>query len=633
MQTSFEILGSAGPFVSNLSWFAVRECQREMADAVESAIQTNQVALLESGTGTGKTFAYLVPPLANGKKTVISTRTKHLQEQLYRKDIPAVCETLDIAPTVRILKGRSNYLCLYRCDNASKQPDLFEHHRKVNEVYEWVLERGDGDISEYKLRDKERQSMTTTADTCIGRQCEFWNDCYVNKARQAATIADVLVVNHSLLSLLLNPVSGDDSGILQGVDVVVVDEAHRFPEIAAQSLGLSVSKERLDKFCTNLESAAQVSDLNPVVVAKITGTLSQAAKTMKRAIGDDNAELSLAEFEERSDLVKRYWEIVAALDEAVRELEPLVESSREVELCRDQVCEIASDARTIFERDSSEVASWCETSTQGFSLHRLPLEPGKVYGPLISEFEGSWIFTSATLSVGMDFSYFEKSMGLSDSITSRWDSPFDFARQTLLYAPEKMPQPNHLSRDEYDRRVAEVVEKIVPLTKGRVLALFTSASSMKAVREHLSDRIDYTLLCQYEQPNTRLLQEFKRDGNAVLLGTMGFWEGVDVKGDALVCVVIDKLPFAPFNTPKERARRSHLEDNGLNFFTDWQLPNAVLTLKQGSGRLIRDVEDRGMLILCDPRVFGKSYGKAFLESLPPMPQSSSLEKVNEFFSG
>ena len=610
----------------------MRECQMEMADSVESAIQTDKVALLESGTGTGKTFAYLVPPILNGKKTIISTRTKHLQEQLYRKDIPQVCKVLDIDPTVEILKGRSNYFCLYRHDNANKQPDLFEFHKKINQVYERVLERGDGDISEFSLRDKERQSMTTTADTCIGSQCEFWNDCYVNRARQAARNADVLVVNHNLLSLLLNQGSGDDLGMLQGVDVVVVDEAHRFPEIAAQSLGISVSKDRLDKFCSNLENAAQVSDLNPVLVARITDTLSRIAQTMKVEIGGDNAQLSITEFEERSDLVERYWEIVEFLEDTAKELEPYVESSKEVELCCEQVREIATDARTIFERDSFEVASWCETSQRGFALHRLPLEPGKVYGPLIADYEGSWIFTSATLSVGTDFSYFEKSMGLSESITNRWDSPFDFEKQTLLYAPADMPQPNYLSRENYDRRVADVVENIVPLTKGRMLVLFTSAASMKAVREYLSDRLDYTLLCQYEQSNTRLLQRFKQDGNAVLLGTMGFWEGVDVKGDALVCVIIDKLPFAPFDTPKERARRSLMEENGLSFFNDWQLPNAVLTLKQGSGRLIRDENDQGMLILCDPRVFEKSYGRKFIESLPPMPKSSSFAKVREFFS-
>lgn len=604
-----------------------------MADSVEAAIQTNQVALLESGTGTGKTFAYLVPPLLNGKKTVISTRTKHLQEQLFRKDIPEVCETLDIHPVVEILKGRSNYFCLYRYDKANRQPDLFKFHNKIIQVHQWVLESGNGDISEYGLREDERQSMTTTVETCIGSQCEFWNDCYVNKARQRARSADVLVVNHNLLSLLLPHNSGDDAGILQDVDVVVVDEAHRFPEIAAQSLGISISKERLDRFCTNLENAGDASDLNPAAVAEITNAISNSAKAMRREIGGDNTQISIAEFEERSELVECYWDVVKILEETVRVLEPHVESSREVELCCDQVRDIAEDARTILERDSFEVASWCETSRKGFSLHQLPLEPGKVYGPLISEFEGSWIFTSATLSVGREFSHFENSMGLSDSITNCWDSPFDFEKQALLFTPANMTMPDFSSRQVYDQQVGEVVEKIVPLTQGRVLVLFTTVSSMKAVREYLTERIDYTLLCQYERSNTALLQEFKRDGNAVLLGTMGFWEGVDIKGDALACVIIDRLPFSPFDTPKERARRSHMEENEQNYFRDWSLPNAVLMLKQGSGRLIRDEEDRGMLIVCDPRVFTKSYGKTFLQSLPPMPQSSSFGKVSEFFSG
>ena len=246
MSTSFDSLGPNGPFVRSHSWFAVRQCQMEMADAVEHAVRNNQVALLESGTGTGKTFAYLVPPLLNGKKVVISTRTKNLQEQLFQKDIPTVCNTLNIQPTVEILKGRSNYLCLRRYDLSKKHPDLLKFDKKFERVYNWMVERGDGDISEYNLREEERQMMTTTAHTCVGTTCEFWNDCYVNKARQAARNADVLVVNHNLLSLLLTASSADDHGIFNEAEAIVIDEAHRFAEIAAQSLGVSVSKERLE---------------------------------------------------------------------------------------------------------------------------------------------------------------------------------------------------------------------------------------------------------------------------------------------------------------------------------------------------------------------------------------------------
>ncbi len=632
MPTSFETLGPQGPFAHKLKWFSVRDCQREMAESVEAAIQAGQVALVESGTGTGKTFAYLVPPLLNKKKTIISTRTKYLQEQLFQKDIPQVCDTLGIYPKVKILKGRSNYLCLLRHDQATKQADLLNFGSKIKRVYEWVMERGDGDISEYEMRESERQLMTATAETCVGPHCNFWKDCFANQARNEAQRADVLVVNHNLLSLAVTQQWDDEFGILHKADVVIVDEAHRFLEIAAETLGIVFSKERLEKFCANLETAAQVSDLDPNLVASIARTMSETADSLAKEIGEDNAQLSLAEFEESSDRVDRYWQLVDILADTIKLLEPHIEQSQDVKVCCDQLGTIVDDARTIFERDSVETASWCETGAKGFSVHRLPLQPGQFYGPRIADFKGSWIFTSATMAVGEDFSHFQHGMGLNEVISARWESPFDFERCTLMYFPPEMPTPIYSSRDEFDRRVAEVVEQIVPLTRGRVLALFTSSASMKSARNYLADRIDYTLLCQYEKSNAQLLREFKRDGNAVLLGTMGFWEGVDIKGDALACVIIDKLPFQPFNTPREIARRNLMEESGKSFFNDYQVPNAVLTLKQGSGRLIRDVGDRGVLILCDPRIYRKGYGKAFLESLPPMPKTDSVGKVREFFS-
>ena len=631
--TSFDVLGTEGPFAKNVDWFTVRQCQRQMAESVEDAINTQQVALLESGTGTGKTFAYLVPPLLHGKKTIISTRTKYLQEQIFHKDIPVVCKALNIQPAVSMLKGRGNYLCLKRHDHANKNPDLLGFTRKFNEVYNQVMERDDGDISGYNLRSDERQRMTTTADMCIGANCEFSRPCFANRAKQAARQADVLVVNHNLLSLATK--IGDtemENSMLSGVDVVVVDEAHRFPDIAAQSLGISLSKERLDQFCSNLESVAQTGDLDINLIASITRTLTEAGDHLKKQIDTEQTELSLAKFEESESLVGGFWKIVAIVEDAISKLEPHIESSPEIQMCRDQLVDIVNDAKEIFERDSYDVATWCESTSRGFSLHRLPLEPGRHFGPVIADFPGSWIFTSATLAVGEDFTHFEHSMGLNDSITGRWDSPFDFEKQTLLFLPSGMPTPVPSSRQQFDQRVVEVIEQLVPLTQGRILALFTSAASMKAARAYLTDRIDYTLLCQYERSNAQLLEEFKRDGNAVLLGTMGFWEGVDIKGDALACVIIDKLPFGRFDTPQDIARRSLMEENGASYFNDWQVPNAVLTLKQGSGRLIRDVTDRGILVLCDPRITSKSYGRAFLSSLPPMPRASSLDRISQFFT-
>ncbi len=633
MSTSIEILGQSGPFVEKLDWFAVRDCQMQMAQSVEATIETSQVAVFESGTGTGKTFAYLVPPLLHGKKTVISTRTKHLQEQLFYKDIPVVCEVLDIQPSVSILKGRSNYFCLKRHEQAQQNPDLLGFTRKFDDIYNRVMECDNGDISGYHLSSDERQKMTTTADTCIGPDCEFWKSCFVNRARQQARQSDVLVVNHNLLSLaVIQGAAEDESTILHNVEAVIVDEAHRFPEIAAQTLGISISNERLDEFCANLEQAAGHGEMDVNLVASITRGVSEAVTQLKAKIGPDYKQLSLAQFEDNQELLGGYWNIVDLLESSVEKLEPYNEVSPQIEKCTNQLATIVDEAKTIFERSSDDVASWCESTKRGFSLHRLPLEPGRVFGPVILDFPGSWVFTSATMAVGEDFSHFEHSMGLSQSITDRWDSPFDFQKQTLLYFPPNMPLPVHQQRKEFDNRVVEVIEQVVRMTKGRVLALFTSSASMKTAREKLSERLDYKLLCQYERPNSQLLEEFMQDGHAVLLGTMGFWEGVDIKGDALACVIIDKLPFARFDTPKETARRALMEESGQSYFNDWQVPNAVITLKQGSGRLIRDATDRGILVLCDPRINQKSYGQAFLKSLPPMPRSDSIEKIGDFFA-
>ncbi len=633
MPKSSIALGPQGPFVQNLSWFSIRECQIQMAEMIEQLLDSGQHALLESGTGTGKTFAYLVPPLLHNKKVLISTRTKHLQEQLFQKDIPVVCEVLGLQPVIRMLKGRANYLCLLRHDRAKKNPDLLGIDRKIFNVYDWVMDRGDGDISEYGMPQEELQMMTATTQTCVGSECDFWKECFANRARQDAKDADILVVNHNLLSLgVAHHDLKDESSITHGFDVVIVDEAHRFPEIACNSLGITFSQERIDEFCRNLESVAPTVDLDINVVASATKQLTESADYLSREIAAESFEVPLDIFENNKQLADAYWNIVKILDNTIGHLESHVEVSRDVEMCRNLAANIADDARTIFEREKFEVAYWCESGKSGFAVNQLPLEPGKVFGPAIMEFDGSWVFTSATIAVGDDFSYFEQSMGLDDTVRRRWESPFDFKKQTLAYFPPNMPLPVNPTREEYNQRVIEVIEKVVPLTQGRTLALFTSIASMKAAKEYLAEHINFTLLCQYDQSNSQLLEDFMRDGNAVLLGTSGFWEGVDIKGDALSCVIIDKLPFVPFDTPKEKTRRSLMEAQGKSFFNDWQVPSAVLALKQGIGRLIRDASDRGVLVLCDPRIHQKAYGQKFLDSLPPMPQSNSIDRISEFFS-
>ncbi len=629
MQNSFEILGPDGPFSKKTNWFAVRDCQREMADCIESAIKHNQCVIAESGTGTGKTFAYLIPPLLAKKKTIISTRTKSLQEQLFQKDIPEVCEVLGIYPAVRQLKGRSNYFCLLMHENANRQPEMFASSSKINRVYNSVLEHGDGDISEYRLTNEDRKSMTATSDTCVGRKCDFWKSCYANLARTAAREADVVVVNHSLLSLLIN--SNEDSiGVLNDAEVIVIDEAHRFPEIAAQSLGTMVSKERIGQFCKNLEQCATANKLDLVWVATIAEKLTACLERISKHLNEGNSQVAISDLSENNIFMNMFSELIEIMSEIVAYVEKFIDVSVEIEKCCEVAKEIVVDAKYIFERDNDDVASWCETSKRGFTLNRIPLEPHLAYGRIFNEFEGSWIFTSATLAVGDDFSLFENRMGLHNALATRWESPFDFENQTLIYLPRELPNPSF--RDIYDANIAEIVRDVTPRTKGGVLVLFTSHQSMRNVKSLLKDRLNCQLLCQGDDSVTNLLEEFKQDGNSVLLGTMSFWEGIDLRGEVLSCVIIEKLPFAHPANPIESARQAYMTREDKNYFQDWSLPNAVLTFKQGAGRLIRDDSDRGMLIICDPRIRTKSYGQTFIDSLPKMPLTDDINQIQNFFS-
>ena len=631
MPDSFTILGPDGPFNKIFEWFSVRDCQREMAEAIDSAIEQNENLIVESGTGTGKTFSYLVPPLLAKKKTVISTRTKNLQEQLFQTDIPWVCKALGISPEVRVLKGRSNYLCLFRHDQLNRQPDMLGATARINRIYDWVSERDDGDISEYpRLSSEHKKMITSTAENCLGSQCEFSKECYVNRARIKARSADVLVVNHNLLCLNFQHSGEDESGLLSDAEVIVVDEGHRFPEIAAQTMGISISKERLLQFCRNLQQAALDSELDQVWLDQKCAEMAQLTEDARTKVSDDSVKVLVSHLTDNREFMTTYWKIVHLLEEFVCDIEPIMETSRELELCRDHALEIIEDAKCIFERENEDCATWYESSRSGFSLSQIPLEPGNHYGPLITDFSGSWIFTSATLSVGEDFSHFQSRIGLEGVVSERWESPFNFKKQALVYFPRDMPQPKY--RDLYDESVAEVVKQVMPLSSGRAFVLFTSHYSMNYVYKLLDGKLNFTLLCQGHDTSSNLLERFKDDGNAVLLGTSSFWEGVDVKGEALSCVIIAKLPFIPPNDPLLIAREVLMNKVGKNIFSDWQVPSAVLSMKQGTGRLIRDSSDKGVLILCDPRIKTSGYGKKFLDSLPPMKKTDQLEDVRNFFA-
>jgi len=634
MQDSASLLGELGPFAKRFEWFAVRDCQLQMTEAVEAAIEQKTHLIAESGTGTGKTFAYLVPPLINKKKVIVSTRTKNLQEQLYSKDVEWVRSTLGLELDVQVLKGRSNYFCLYRHENLSRQIDMFEDKNAFERVFDWVMNTEDGDLSRYpSLNAEQRAQVTSTSLNCLGGSCEFSRDCYVYKARRKAIKADVLIVNHSLLCLNIANSDEDGQGFLGDADVIVVDEAHRFPEIAAQTLGIDISAERLIQFCKDFADGAMISDIDLAWADKQCKLINQAVQSARGALPSSSVKGEIPQLENNSSFIAEYKKIMQHLDEVSKELANHDEESRELQNIRDHAVQIIEESNSYFERQSEDNASWWETSRKGFRLSRIPLEPNKHYGPLIDRFDGSFIFTSATIAVGEDFSHFQQRLGLHDTVSLRWDSPFDFNKQALIYLPPGLPDPTPNHRDEYDEAVARMVEQVVKISHGRTFVLFTSYSSLDMAYRYLKDRVNYTLLRQGDGKSpVHLLKLFNEDGNAILLGTSTFWEGVDVKGDALSCVVIAKLPFIPPNDPLLVARQNLMNKNNQNIFFDWQVPTAALQLKQGVGRLIRDVTDKGVLILCDPRIRSKGYGRTFLESLPPMRRTDQIEDVRKFFA-
>ncbi len=638
MSPSSELLGTDGPFSRSMKDFAARECQQQMADAVERAIQENDTLIVESGTGTGKTFGYLVPVIANRKKIIVSTYTNHLQDQIVQHDIPLVCRALQVDPQVRILKGRSHYLCRHRFERIARNPELgFEGSATAG--IDTVRQRLDysehgelaGLLSGLRSRRVLASELSSTADNCLRRQCEWWDDCYVNQARSRARSADILVINHNLLCFDLLAGEGGESRLLPSADVIVVDEAHRLPNVAAESLGVHVSSARFTALCDDFEKLAGEFQLNPSRYGPTIANIGRFAGDLHTHFGNSNHSGPLKDLKDNTDFMNSYHKL---LGEVYRLTDLLGEVSGEhaqFEPIQEVTMRLTEDAEALFDGSEDETAEWYEKRKAGVQLHRIPLDPADRFKEMVNESESAWIFTSATLAVGSDFTHYLKRTGLEAGTGKRWDSPFHYLEQSLLYLPPDMPNPGTA---DYNESVAKVVKSIVTLSRGRAFVLFTSYKALREVQELIADDLDYAIFSQTDSLSRyELLRRFRKKGDAVLLGTSSFWEGVDVKGEALSCVIIDKLPFMTPTDPVLRARIDHMNSIGENPFTEWQVPEAALTLKQGAGRLIRDAEDRGVLVLCDPRVLTKNYGSLFLDSLPPMPRTRDIREVGNFFQG
>ena len=627
------LLGTDGPFAREVPSFAPREAQQRMAQAVAQAIAGRETRIAEAGTGTGKTFAYLVPALLSGERVIISTGTKTLQDQLYFRDLPRVRSVLGARLKTALLKGRANYLCLYRLDQTVREGATFERTQaaQLATIRAWSARTRRGDRMELAEVPEESPlwpRVTSTPENCLGVECPFFDDCHVVKARREAMEADVVVVNHHLLFADLALKQEGFGEILPGAAAFILDEAHQVPELAGQFFSQSLSARQLTDLahdalaeCTGVTGAIGLL-LEPVEA------LQESLRQLRLAMAPLPQRGAFQELEDRAgvrDALHGLRELLATLTEL---LVSQAERSRGFANLSERATALAERLDRIVEDRSERDVRWYESWTRGFALHATPLDLATPMRALRERTQAAWIHTSATLSVAGNFDHFARQLGLDEPRTLSLESPFDYARQGLCYLPSGLPDPN--ARD-YTEQVIEAALPVLQASNGRAFLLFTSHRALRRAAELLQDRVPWPLFVQGTAPRPRLLEDFRASGHGVLLGAASFWEGVDVVGEALSVVVIDKLPFAAPDDPVLVARLAALEASGINPFMGWQVPSAVIALKQGAGRLIRDVHDRGVLMLCDPRLTGKGYGKLFLASVPPMPRTRELADVQAFF--
>jgi ATP-dependent DNA helicase DinG len=633
LPTAVEFLKDPSRFAAHLPGFRPRQSQLEMAEAVADAIASRNTLVVEAETGTGKTLAYLLPALLSEGPTLISTGTKSLQDQLFFKDLPLVVNVLGISRRVALLKGRANYLCPHRLELANSGTNSFmmkETHHQLTVVTHWAQRTKTGDLAELKELPEDAPVwpwVTSTRENCLGQDCPLYSDCPLMKARKKAQEADLVVVNHHLFFADAALREEGIQAILPDVKTVVFDEAHQLPDVAANFFGRHLTAGQLKELARDgLMQAAGVLPKNKLKEA--TDKVQKAASDLRLALGDDGRRDPWQKVAGLASVQRAVAALGQSLDDLHALLEPVGKSSRDLENCLERCADMRELLAYLVKAADTQQVFWFENFSKSFVMHATPLSVAGIFGRQREQLPAAWIFTSATLSVNGDFSHFSNRLGLAEARTLALASPFDFRHQSLLYVPEGLPDPNAM--DYTDELVAKVLP-VIEAAGGRTFFLFTSHRALKRAAQLLEGQCRFPLLVQNTLSRRQLLDDFRKLGNAVLLGSASFWEGIDVRGETLSCVIIDKLPFASPGDPVMAARMDRCREDEGNPFFDLQLPAAVLSLRQGAGRLIRDVNDTGVLVLCDPRVISKSYGKKTLDSLPPMPRTRQLEVVERFF--
>ncbi|MBI3478364.1 MAG: ATP-dependent DNA helicase [Acidobacteria bacterium] len=632
-----------------------------MAQSVEEAIAEKRHLIVEAGTGTGKTLAYLLPVLRSGKRVIISTGTKNLQEQLFQKDVPFLERALfgDGSGKLNVcyMKGRNNYLCRKKLYDQTNEPILsgLEEIEQFGAIAAWEKTTSTGDKSELAELPEASplwHKLDARADTCTGQKCTEFERCFITEMRRRAAESDIVIVNHHLffadLAIKLEADKAPDAGILPDCGVVIFDEAHELEEVAGNYFGISVSNTRMDELARDLESLLQREKLYTAGVSGAIKALRERSQLFFSLMPAGDGRFA---FDARREFLEENGEEYDALNNALRrigaELEQLPQKPDQVFSIARRAQQLQVQLSFVMEDENPNTVFWIErrgfrgtvrsrrSSDEGHAggrtnvfLQATPIEVGPILRECLWSQMETAVLTSATLAVGGGFEYIRQRLGLDHARELVVPSHYDYQSQVIFYVPPDLPDPR---TPQFVTQASDRVKRLLEITRGRAFVLFTSYAQMNEIYDRLLGVLDFPLLRQGDAPKSALLEEFRITPHAVLFGTSSFWQGVDVQGEQLSCVIIDRLPFAVPSDPVVAARVKAIDAGGGNAFFDYQVPSAVITLKQGFGRLIRSLHDRGLLALLDNRILKKQYGKVFVESLPSYSRTTDLRKVEEFF--
>tara|TARA_B110001469_G_scaffold127862_1_gene151321 strand:- start:12605 stop:14521 length:1917 start_codon:yes stop_codon:yes gene_type:complete len=631
--TPIEIAFSTdGILAKAIDGFSPRQAQTDMAIEVAYAIDKKSSLIVEAGTGTGKTFAYLIPALLSDKKIIVSTGTKNLQEQLFHKDLPLIRKALASNAQMALLKGRANYLCRYRLDQFQETRGQLDAETLTDlvKVKTWSNSTQSGDIGEL-VSVQENSAIfpfvTSTVDNCLAKDCPDYDNCYLIKARKKAIEADLVVVNHHLFFADMALKDTGFGELIPKADVMIFDEAHQIPDIASEYFGEAFSTRQLYELCVDVLQVYRSSLTDVKQLGKAAEKLQRTAQSFRLLFNYDPERGNWRDKAKQSLLLQCFQDLKIDLDFLYQVIKLCVSRNEAIDNCFERAVNLLNKYDVMAKFDDYSMSFWYETTPRHVVLHQTPLTVAEKFSHYVKDSGAGWIFTSATLAVDGKFEHFAKHLGLQEAKSLLLDSPFDYQQQSQLIVPRYLPEANNKNRA---LALSELAIPLIAASNGACFMLFTSYRVMNQVAEHLAEKIDNPLLVQGQMGKGKLLAQFVEEPQAVLLATASFWEGVDVRGDKLTCVIIDKLPFASPDDPLLQARCEEVRRQGNDPFSQIQLPQAVIALKQGVGRLIRDVSDKGILVICDDRLVNRPYGEVFLKSLPIMKRSRDLDQAAKF---